>query len=94
MTQEEIKTKALEIIEGRLEKANNLTDRDLFSMNLTLPPQYKYQTIREVQVVMVKGAFDALGFTVELGLLDNQAAADYWKELHRRYSKLWPENAL
>lgn len=94
MIQQELTTKARELIAGRLERAANLTDADLFAMNLKLPPQLKYQSVREVQTIMVKGAFDALAFTTELGLLNQQEATDYWKELHRRYSQLWPTDPI
>lgn len=91
MEQANIKQKAREIIEARLEKAANLSDLDLYQMNLSLPPDFKYRSIREVQTVMVKGAFDALGFSVELGLFEKREATDYWQQLHSKYSRLWPE---
>jgi len=90
MSQENLKQKAQEIIEGRLERAANLADIDLYQMNLSLPSDYKYQSIREIQTIMVKGAFDALGFSVELGLFDKLEATDYWQQLHSKYGKLWP----
>lgn len=94
MTQEEITAKAKELIERRLEKAAQMTEADLFEKNLRLPAQYKYGSVREMQTVLVKGAFDALAFTVELGLLTEKAATDYWKELHAKYGQLWPQGSL
>lgn len=94
MTQDEITTKAKRLIEQRLEKAAQMTEAELFEKNLRLPPQYKYGSVREMQTVMVKGAFDALAFTVELGLLTEKAATDYWKELHARYAQLWPQGSV
>lgn len=82
--------KARQVIFDRLDRANRLQDADLFVMNLNLPPDYKYRSIREVQTVMVKGAYDALAFSVELGLFTKQDATDYWKELHQQFGKLWP----
>lgn len=90
---DDLRQKAREMVEGRLAKAANLTEADLFQMNLTLPPDYKYQSIREIQTVMVKGAFDALGFSVELGLLDKQEATAFWQQLHSQYRSLWPETS-
>jgi uncharacterized protein YlaN (UPF0358 family) len=90
MSREEFKQKAIEIIEGRFERAANLDETDLYQLNLPLPTDMKYQSISEVQRVMVKGAFDVLGFSVELGLFDKQEATAYWQQLHSRYSKLWP----
>ncbi len=91
MTPQELTVKAKNLIEGKLKKAAEMTHAELVSMNLNLPPAYQYQSIREVQIILVKGANDALGFTVELGLLNNEEAADFWKELHNRYRQLWPE---
>ena len=91
MNEQDFRQKAREIIEARLSKAAGLSDIDLYQMNLSLPPDYKYQSIREVQTVMVKGALDALGFSVELGLFDKQEATAYWQQLHSKYSKLWPD---
>ncbi len=91
MIDQELSQKARDLIAARLERAVKLNDADLFAMNLNLPLQYKYGTIREVQTVMVKGAFDALAFTVELGLLQKEEATGYWKELHQQFSSLWPE---
>ncbi len=87
----EFKQKACEIIEGRLEKASNLGDLDLYQMNLTLPEEFKYRSIKEVQTIMVKGAFDALAFSVDLGLFDKNEATGYWQKLHSRFKKLWPD---
>ena len=91
MNEIELSLKARQLIMARLERADKLLESDLFVMNLNLPADYKYRSIREVQTVMVKGAFDALAFTVELGLLTKQEATDYWQELHGRFSRLWPE---
>ncbi len=91
MRLEDFKQKAREIVEVRLEKAASLSDLDLYQMNLSLPPDYKYQSIREVQTIMVKGAFDALGFSVELGLFDKLEATEYWRQLHSKYRNLWPD---
>ncbi len=94
MSEAELRQKAVAIIENRLTRAAALSEADLFQLNLNLPPDYKYQSIREVQTVMVKGAFDALGFTVELGLMTKQEATDYWKQLHDRFGQLWPGSPL
>ena len=90
MDHSELSIKARELIAARLERAAGLLDSDLFVLNLNLPDAYKYGSIQEVQTVMVKGAFDALAFTVELGLMTKPEATDYWQELHGRYSRLWP----
>ncbi len=90
METQDYKQKAREIVENRLKKAESMTEADLYQMNLQLPPEHKYRSIREVQTIMVKGAFDALGFSVELGLLDKREATDYWQELHSKYRQLWP----
>ncbi len=94
MSEESLETKARELIAGRLERAAKLNEADLFAMNLNLPQAYKYQNLREVQTVMVKGAFDALSFSVELGLFSKQEATDYWKELHTRFGQLWPDKTV
>lgn len=93
METENYAAKARQVIFDRLDRANRLQEADLFVMNLNLPPDYKYRSIREVQTVMVKGAYDALAFSVELGLFTKQDATDYWKELHQQFGKLWPENS-
>jgi hypothetical protein len=91
---EDLSLKARKIITSRMDRAARLNDADLFAMNLNLPSDYKYRSIREVQTVMVKGAFDALAFSVELGLFTKQEATDYWKELHQQFSQLWPEGSV
>jgi hypothetical protein len=90
---EKIKQKARELIEGRLQRAANLGEAELYEMNLALPPDYKYLSIQEVQTVMVKGAFDALGFSVELGLFEKREATSFWQQLHSKYSTLWPDTS-
>jgi uncharacterized protein YlaN (UPF0358 family) len=89
MIQEEITAKALEIINGRLEKAANMTEADLFEKNLRLPADMKYGSVREIQTVLLKGAFDALAFTVELGLISQEEATGHWRDWHRKYPQLW-----
>lgn len=94
METENYSAKARQIVTARLERADRLTEADLFTMNLNLPPAYKYRSIREVQTVMVKGAFDALAFSVELGLFTKAEATEFWQELHRRFGQLWPEGPV
>jgi uncharacterized protein YlaN (UPF0358 family) len=94
MENEDYRAKARELITARLERAAHLIEADLFTMNLNLPADYKYRSIREVQTVMVKGAFDALAFSVELGLFTKQEATGFWQELHRQFGQLWPEGPV
>jgi hypothetical protein len=91
MNEENLKEKAKYIIEDRLEHASRVTYAEMVSMNLNLPPEYQYRSVREIQTIMVKGAFDALGFSVELGLFGKDEAADFWNDLRERYKQLWPE---
>jgi hypothetical protein len=90
MINNNLKQKAQELIEEKLRRAAEITYSDLMSINMNLPTEYQYNSIREIQTVMVKGAFDALGFSVELELFTNDEATDFWKVLHERYSQLWP----
>ncbi len=94
METQDLSLKARRIITGRLDRAAGLKEADLFVMNLNLPSDFKYHSIREVQTVMVKGAFDAVAFSVELGLFTKQEATDYWKELHQQFGQLWPEGSV
>jgi uncharacterized protein YlaN (UPF0358 family) len=94
MDETDYSAKARNLITARLDRAARLTEADLFTMNLNLPPAYKYQSIREVQTIMVKGAFDALSFSVELGLFTKPEATAFWQELHRRFGQLWPEGSV
>ncbi|MDB5079555.1 MAG: hypothetical protein JWP00_1479 [Chloroflexi bacterium] len=94
METEKLSLKARKIITGRLERAARLKEADLFLMNLSLPQEFKYRSVSEVQTVMVKGAFDALAFSVELGLFTKQEATEYWKELHDQFSQIWPGGAV
>jgi uncharacterized protein YlaN (UPF0358 family) len=87
--EEYYRQQAKTIVRERLERANNFSEQDLYQSNLSLPPEFKYQSIREMQTVLVKGAFDALGFSVELGLLDKKEATDYWQLLHKEFAHLW-----
>jgi hypothetical protein len=91
---EDYSVKARHLITARLDRAARLTEADLFTMNLNLPPDYKYRSIKEVQTIMVKGAFDALAFSVELGLFTKQDATAFWQELHRQFGQLWPEGSV
>ncbi len=91
MTHQELSQKARQLIADRLQRASLLQEADLFTLNLNLPDDFKYHSIREVQTVMVKGAYDALAFSVELGLLIQPEATAYWQELHSRFSQLWPD---
>jgi hypothetical protein len=77
------------IVRERLERAASFSEQDLYQTNLALPPEFKYQSIREMQTVLLKGAFDALGFSVELGLLDKSEATNYWETLHKEFPQLW-----
>jgi uncharacterized protein YlaN (UPF0358 family) len=80
---------AKKIVRERLERANKFDEQELYQANLALPQEFKYQSIREMQTVLVKGAFDALGFSVELGLLDKKEATDYWQALSQEFGHLW-----
>ncbi len=91
MDKPDYQQKAREIIEQRLEKAANLSQSELYQLNLALPAEYKYRSIKEIQTIMVKGAFDALGFSVDLGLFDKNEATNFWQQLHSKFSRLWPE---
>lgn len=94
MENEDYSAKARNLITARLDRATQLIEGDLFTMNLNLPADYKYRSIREVQTIMVKGAFDALAFAVELGLFTKQDATAFWQELHQQFGKLWPEGSV
>lgn len=87
--QEYYRHQAKKIVRERLERANNFNDQELYQANLSLPQEFKYQSIREMQTVLVKGAFDALGFSVELGLLDKSEATDHWQALSQEFGHLW-----
>lgn len=91
---EDYSDKARRLIVARLDRAARLTEADLFTMNLNLPADYKYRSVREVQTIMVKGAFDALAFAVELGLFTKQEATNFWQELHTQFGQLWPDGAV
>jgi hypothetical protein len=93
MISEDLSLKARQIIHSRLERAARLTEADLFLMNLNLPSEFKYRSVKEVQTIMVKGAFDALAFSVDLGLFTKAEATDYWQELHGQFSQLWPDGS-